>query len=69
MFTTKAVYTINLAKTIKKHNVADINDADKEKMYIELIVLNIDNEENRKAHVEAIHNNIAKKNEKFSDNI
>lgn len=76
-FTTKAdlkvnsnsevVYTINLVKTIKKYNAENISDIDKEEIYTKLISLNIDNKENRKAHIEAIRDNLAEKNNRISN--
>lgn len=67
-FTTKAdlkvkantgvIYTINLPKTIRKYNTLTISDSVKEQIYEKLLSLNIDNKENRKAHVQAIHNNV-----------
>lgn len=79
VFTTKAdlkvttksevVYTINLAKTIKKYASEQINDADKEKIYMRLLSLNVDNNENRKAHVQAIHSNLQESRNKTDNNI
>lgn len=78
-FTTKAdlkvkantdiVYTVNLPKTIRKYSNETISDSIKEQIYDRLLSLNIDNRENRKAHVQAIHNNLAEKYKKVSNNI
>lgn len=66
---TDVVYTINLPKTIKKYNNETITDSVKEKIYAKLVSLNIDNKENRKTHVEAIHSNLAEKNNKVNNDI
>lgn len=66
---TDVVYTVNLIKTIKKYNEKCITDSDKEKIFSELLSLNIDNKENRKAHVQAIHNNLNEKNSKINNSI
>jgi hypothetical protein len=62
-------YTINLPKTIRKYTEKTINDQDKEQIYKKLLSLNIDNKDNRKAHVEAIHKNVAEKNTKVNSDI
>lgn len=66
---TDVVYTINLAKTIKKYNSETITDSVKDEIYNKLISLNIDNKDSRKAHVEAIHNNINEKSNKVNSDI
>ncbi len=78
-FTTKAdlkvkansdvIYTVNLPKTIRKYSNNTISDSVKEEIYEKLLSLNIDNRENRKAHVQAIHNNLANKHKKVDANI
>lgn len=65
---TDVVYTINLPKTIKKYNNESITNSVKEQIYAKLISLNIDNKDNRRAHVEAIHNNLAEKSNKVNNN-
>jgi len=66
---TDVVYTVNLPKTIRKYNTQNISDSDKEKIYSKLISLNVDSRDNRKAHVEAIHSNLADKANKSDANI
>jgi ribulose bisphosphate carboxylase small subunit len=66
---TEVVYTINLPKTIKKYNNETIADSVKEKVYAKLISLNIDSKENRRAHVESIHSNLAEKRNKVKKDI
>ena len=78
VFTTKAdlkvkantdvVYTVNLPKTIRKYNTENISDSAKEQIYSKLLSLNIDNKENRKAHVQAIHNNLVDKHKEVDAN-
>jgi hypothetical protein len=63
------VYTVNLLKTIKKYDIPTISDYVKEQIYARLISLNIDNKENRKAHVAAIHENISSRNINIDKNI
>lgn len=65
---TDVVYTINLPKTIRKYNLETINDQEKEQIYNRLRSLNVDNKKNRKAHVEAVHKNVAEKNTKINNN-
>lgn len=65
---TDVVYTVNLPKTIHKYRNETISDSDKDKIYEKLLSLNIDNKENRKAHVQAIHSNLADKNKKVYAN-
>ena len=66
---TDVVYTVNLPKTIRKYNTETISDSDKEQVYLKLFSLNVDNKENRKAHVQAIHNNLKDKDSKIDSNI
>ncbi len=66
---TDVVYTVNLPKTIRKYNTETISDSDKEQVYSKLFSLNVDNKENRKAHVKAIHNNLKDKDGKIDANI
>lgn len=66
---TDVVYTINLLKTIKKYSSETITDSVKDEIYNKLISLNIDNKDNRKAHVEAIHNNLTDKSNKVNNDI
>lgn len=78
-FTTKAdlkvtakidvVYTVNLAKTIKKYANETITDSVKEQIYAKLISLNIESKENRIAHVQAIHKTVSEKNTKVNSDI
>lgn len=63
---TEVVYTVNLLKTIRKYSNETISDSVKEQIYDRLLLLNIDSKENRKAHVQAIHNALAEKNKKVS---
>ncbi len=65
---TDVVYTVNLPKTIRKYSNETISDSDKEKIYEKLLSLNIDTKENRKAHVQAIHSNLADKHKKVDAN-
>jgi hypothetical protein len=65
---TDVVYTVNLLNAIHKYSNEMISDSVKEQIYEKLISLNIDNKENRKAHVQAIHNNLADKHNKVADN-
>lgn len=58
---TDVVYTVNLPKVISKYSSEIISNHVKEQIYEKLISLNIDNKENRKAHVQAIHNNLEDK--------
>ena len=77
-FTTKAVlkvkantdviYTVNLPKTIPKYCNNTITDSVKEEIFEKLLSLNIDSRENRKVHVQAIHNNLADKHKKVYAN-
>lgn len=66
---TEVVYTVDLIKTIRKYNDKCITDSDKEKIFSKLLSLNIDNKENRKAHIQAIHNNLNEKNSKINNSI
>lgn len=66
---TDVVYTVNLPKTIRKYTTESISDSNKEQIYSKLISLNVDNKENRKAHVQAIHNNLKDKDSKVDTNI
>ena len=66
---TDVVYTINLPKTIKKYNDETITDSVKDQIYAKLISLNIDSKDNRRAHVEAIHSNLADKRNKANSDI
>ncbi len=66
---TDVVYTINLAKTIRKYSTETISDSIKEQIYEKLLSLNVDNTKNRKAHVEAIHSSIAEKTVKVAANL
>jgi len=66
---TKVVYTVNLPKTIRKYNTETISDFDKEQVYFKLLSLNVDNKENRKAHVQVIHNNLKDKAGKIDANM
>lgn len=65
---TDVVYTVNLPKTIRKYSNENISDSVKEQIYEKLLSLNVDNKENRKAHVEAIHNNLTDKHKKIDSN-
>lgn len=65
---TDVVYTVNLTKTIRKYSNETMPDSVKEQIYEKLLSLNIDNKENRKAHVQAIHNNLADKHKKVDSN-
>lgn len=65
---TNVVYTVNLSKTIHKYISETISDSVKEQIYERLLYLNIDSKENRKAHVQGIHNNLADKQKKVSAN-
>lgn len=66
---TDVVYTVGLPKTIRKYITETISDSDKDQIYERLLSLNIYNKENRKAHVEAIHNNLADKHKKVVANV
>ncbi|MFL0198745.1 NERD domain-containing protein [Clostridium sp. WILCCON 0269] len=66
---TDVVYTINLINTIKKYDDECITDFDKDKIFSKLFSLNIDNKENRKAHVQAIRNNLNEKNNKINNDM
>ena len=66
---TDVVYTVNLAKTIRKYTNECITNSDKEDIYIKLNGLNVDSKENMTAHVQAIHNDIKDKNQKIKDDI
>jgi hypothetical protein len=66
---TEVVYTVNLLKAIREYETETIADSVKEQIYSKLISLNVDNKENRKAHVQAIHNNLEEKNNKVAVNI
>ena len=65
---TDVVFTVNLPKTIRKYSNETMSDTDKDKIYEKLLSLNIDNKENRKAHVQAIHSNLADKHKKVDAN-
>jgi len=66
---TDVVYTINLKKAIGKYTAESISDSAKEQIYSRLISLNVDNKENRKARVKAIHSNLKDKSNKIDANI
>lgn len=66
---TDVVYTVKLPKTIKKYDVETITDSVKDAIYSKLISLNIDSKDNRKAHVEAIHKAVFKKDSKVSNDL
>lgn len=63
------VYTVKLLETIKMYTTETISETDKENIYQKLIASNIVNKDAKKAHVQAIHENIADKNRKIQDNI
>lgn len=65
---TDVVYTVNLPKTIRKYSNETTSDSVKEQIYEKLLSLNIDNKENRKAHVQAINSNLADKHKKVDAN-
>lgn len=65
---TDVVYTVNLPETIRKYYNETISDSVKEQIYEKLLSLNIDTKENRKAHVQAIHNNLVDKYKKVDAN-
>ena len=65
---TDVIYSVGLPKTIRKYSAETISDSDKEQIYEKLLSLNIDNKENRKAHVKAIRNNLADKYKKVVAN-
>lgn len=67
--TTDVVYTVNLPRTIRKYTAETTSDSVKKQIYSQLCSLNIDNKENRKSHVQAIHNNLSEKNSKIDNNI
>lgn len=66
---TDVIYTVNLLKTIRKYTSKTITDSVREEIYSKLLSLNVDNKENRKSHVQAIHNNLADKAGKVDSNI
>jgi hypothetical protein len=66
---TDVVYTINLPKTIRKYTTETLTDSVKEQILNRLTLLNIDNKDNRKAHVEAIHKTVSEKNSKVNSDI
>ncbi|QAA33584.1 NERD domain-containing protein [Clostridium manihotivorum] len=66
---TPVVYTINLPKTIKAYKDETITNAMKEQIYNKLIGLNVDSQENRKAHVQAIHKNVSENKSKVNKDI
>jgi hypothetical protein len=66
---TDVVYTTKLISTINKYNNQTISNSVKEAIYKKLVSLNIDNEENRKAHVQAIRKNVSENNNKVSKDI
>lgn len=66
---TDVVHTVNLLKTIRKYNIESISDSVREHIYSKLLTLNMDNKENRKAHVQAIHNNLVDKGNKIDADI
>lgn len=66
---TEVVYTVNLTKTIGKYRNESVSDFVKEQIYEKLLSLNIDNKETRKAHVQAIHDNLADKRKKADANM
>lgn len=66
---TDVVYTTKLLKTIKRYEQETLTDSVKEQIYSQLISLNIDSKENRKIHVNEIHNKLAGDNEKIRNNI
>ena len=58
-----------LLKTIENYNNYTISDENKEAIYMKLLSLNIDNKDNRKTHVQSIHNDIKEKNNKINNNL
>lgn len=66
---TDVVYTAKLPKTIKKYCIETLSDSSKQQIYEKLISLNISSKENSKAHVQAIKNNLADKENKIRSNI
>jgi hypothetical protein len=66
---TDVIYTTKLLKTIEKYNNHTISDENKEEIHMKLLSLNIDNKDNRKIHVQAIHNDIKEKNNKINNNL
>ncbi|MDT8718757.1 NERD domain-containing protein [Clostridium sp. 19966] len=79
IFTTKAdlkvtaksavIYTVNLIKTIKKYDTKTIKEDKKNEIYRKLLKLNIDNKDNRKAHVQSIHEKASQDKEKVQKDI
>jgi predicted PolB exonuclease-like 3'-5' exonuclease len=65
----EVVYTVNLAKTIKKYNTETISNTAKEQIYSKLLSLNVDSKENRQAHVKAIHKDIADRDNKIKNDV
>jgi hypothetical protein len=66
---TDVVYTVKLPETIREYSTETISDLVKEQIFEKLRSLNIDKKENRKAHVQAIHDNLADKHKKVDANI
>lgn len=52
------VYTVHLPRAIRKYNIERISESVKEQIYSKLVSLNINSKENRKMHVQAIHNKL-----------
>jgi len=80
VFTTKAdlkvktntdvIYTINLPKTIKKYSILEnVSDTVKNEICSKLLSLNVDSKENRKKHIDAIHENKASIKNKIDSDI
>lgn len=65
----EVVYTTKLLKTIEKYTENIISNDDITAIYNKLLSLNIDDKDNRKAHVQAIHNNIKEKNSKIKNDV
>lgn len=66
---TDVIYTARLSKTIKKYSEETIADSTKQQIYEKLISLNISSKENSKAHIQAIKNNLADKENKIKSDI
>lgn len=66
---TDVVYTAKLSKTIKKYSSETLSDSTKHQIYEKLISLNINSKENSKAHIQAIKNNLADKENKIKSDI
>ena len=66
---TDVVYITRLKNTIRKYKNITLSNVDKEDIYSKLVSLNIDNKENRKAHVKLVNEEINRRSNALDKDI